>query len=823
MGEVYRAHDAKLARDIALKILPRELASSAEALRRFELEARAASALNHPSIVTIYDIGETDGLTFIAMELVDGVDLRTLAARKQVATRDALRIAVKIADGLAAAHERGIVHRDLKPDNVMVTAEGFVKILDFGLAKQIRILSSEETTVPHTSPGAIFGTVGYMSPEQAMGRDMDACSDQFSFGTLLYELLTRVRPFERETKPETMAAIIRENPPPPSSIDATLDRDLDRILARCLAKNPRERYASTRDLAYDLREVRDGLGQSSRRVVQSGPAVKPPARRRKTILAASIAAAVVLLIGIAFIATRRPSLAGVRSLAVIPFVDAGSTADGRVLANGISEMIASRLGDVRGLRVASPFEGAATDQVAAEVFLRGSVRRAADAVHVTYSLVDAKSGKTLLSRTAMRPSTELFALEDAMAADLIAVFGRDTVPHPRNIASALGPDDQRHFVEAVGLLQGVRNEESVDRAIKTLEALLRNARDSGSVNSLLARALLYKSTLARRPALVEQARMYATRGVALNAEDAETQVTLGQLQNASGQYADAVKSLQHALALRPEMYSAIVTLAGAYEGLGRDADAETNYRKALALRPDAYGALSNYGIFCYSRGRYAEAAAHFRKVTELVPDLAHAHANLGGALQAMGRNEEALAAFRKSIDIHPTAAGWSNLGTLEFYLGRYADARKSYDQATMLAPSEPVMWANLGDSCRLTGADADAKSAYTRAIATAREALAVKPNDAYLRSLIALCLARTGRGAAAQDEIAAALESNPTNPSVLYKAAVIAMLRGNDDTAVSWLERAVDAGYPAADAERDPDFSSMKSRPSFRIAVKSKS
>ena len=159
------------------------------------------------------------------------------------------------------------MHRDLKPDNVMITPDGFVKILDFGLAKQIRSISSDDTTVPHTSPGAVFGTVGYMSPEQATGQEMDYRSDQFSFGVMLYEMLTRVRPFDRESKPETMAAIIRDESPPPSSINEAVPYDLDRIVSRCLAKNPRDRYASTRDLARDLREIRDGLTQSSNRHV----------------------------------------------------------------------------------------------------------------------------------------------------------------------------------------------------------------------------------------------------------------------------------------------------------------------------------------------------------------------------------------------------------------------------------------------------------------------------------------------------------------------------------------------------------------------------
>src|SRR5512140_3674852 len=245
MGEVYSAHDPKLDRQVALKILSPELASSAEHLRRFEQEARAASALNHPNIISIYDIGRDDLTAYIVMELVDGHDLRSLSAEGPLPLKQILRIACKVADGLGAAHERGIVHRDLKPENLMVSSEGFVKILDFGLAKLMRPWGADEPTVPHTLPGAIFGTAGYMSPEQASGKVTDFRSDQFSLAVILYELIARHRPFERATPPETMTAIIREDPAPLSTVVESVPLELERIVLRCLEKEPRERYGST--------------------------------------------------------------------------------------------------------------------------------------------------------------------------------------------------------------------------------------------------------------------------------------------------------------------------------------------------------------------------------------------------------------------------------------------------------------------------------------------------------------------------------------------------------------------------------------------------
>jgi TolB-like protein len=593
MGEVYRARDTKLGREVALKILPAELSASPEALRRFEQEARAASALNHPNIVTIYEIGHTGDMAWIAMELVDGIDLRNMAAREPLSLKTALRIATKLADGLAAAHEKGIVHRDLKPDNVMVTPDGFVKVLDFGLAKQVRVITSEDTTIPHTSPGAVFGTVGYMSPEQTLGKEMDYRSDQFSFGVMLYEMLTRVRPFDRETKPETMVAIIRAEIEPPSSINEAVPYDVDRIAARCLAKNPRERYASTRDLARDLREVRDGLTNTSTRVRSAPFARNRPARARLQYAAAGLLA-VALLAGVGFMWMRNRAAAGQRvtSLAVVPFRDLSSTSEGRILADGISELIAARLGEVSELRVSAPFDGARlsdTDDVrtiakkrGVHAVVRGTVQREADEVRVTFSLVDAASGRTLVSKAATRAANDLFALEDAVADALVSALGREVAPRTQPATAVLGANDQRRFIEAVGLLQRVKDEASVDRAITNLESILRNARESGAVNSLLARALLYKSSLARRPALIEQATVYATRGVALSANDPDTHITLGRLLNASGRHADALVSFNRALELRANDAEATLGLADAYEKQGRGEDAEKLYRRAIA-------------------------------------------------------------------------------------------------------------------------------------------------------------------------------------------------------------------------------------------------
>jgi len=286
MGEVYRARDTRLGREVALKVLPAEVSRDAERLSRFEREARSASSLNHPNIVTIHDIGRSDSVPYIAMELVEGKSLREIISSGALSAKKLLGIAVQAADGLAKAHGAGIVHRDLKPENLVVSSDGFVKILDFGLAKLVaserpldaagrgqaaasehpmaRLNQTAIPTVFGTQPGIVMGTVGYMSPEQAAGREVDFRSDQFSLGAILYEMATGSRPFQKETAVETLSAILREEPAPLSEQTPETPAPLRWIVERCLSKEPEERYASTQDLSRELRDVREHLSEIMR-------------------------------------------------------------------------------------------------------------------------------------------------------------------------------------------------------------------------------------------------------------------------------------------------------------------------------------------------------------------------------------------------------------------------------------------------------------------------------------------------------------------------------------------------------------------------------
>jgi serine/threonine-protein kinase len=291
MGEVYRARDTRLGREVAIKVLPAAVSADPERVTRFEKEARSASSLNHPNIVTVYDIGESLGSSFIAMEVVEGPTLRDILADGAVPTKRLLSVAAQVADGLARAHAAGIVHRDLKPENLMVTRDGLVKILDFGLAKLTQPEDSSGATQSPTAsggtePGLVMGTIGYMSPEQAMGKPLDFRSDQFACGSIVYEMATGKRAFSRGSAPETLAAIIREEPEAIGSLSPLTPTPLRWIVERCLAKSPDDRYASTRDLARDLATLKDRLSETS--------SMKPSSPARPGSEWARLAAAVLI-------------------------------------------------------------------------------------------------------------------------------------------------------------------------------------------------------------------------------------------------------------------------------------------------------------------------------------------------------------------------------------------------------------------------------------------------------------------------------------------------------------------------------------------------
>jgi serine/threonine-protein kinase len=836
MGEVYVAHDPLLGRNVAIKILPERLASDRDTLARFTQEARSASALSHPNIVTIYEIGTDHQKPFIAMEYIDGRDLRTLINEGPQPNRLTVDIAAQIADGLAAAHEHSIVHRDLKPENVMVTKDGFVKILDFGLAKLLaeggdELSKTVEYRVPSTMPGTILGTVGYMSPEQATGRRIDFRSDQFALGAMLYELATGHAAFERENAIDVMSAILHDEPPPVRDFNARCPQPLTWVIDRLLKKEPSGRYETTRECANELKALRD-------RVHAEGSAFdlpKPPAlttKQRRTIgIAAGTLVALLLFLAAAIMNRRQtagpegtaaaPPQQAKSYVAVLPFRDLSGDANGQLVGDGFAETVSTRLARLPSVQLIRPKPQDLADgddvqkigrDLGVTMIVRGSMQRAGGRIRISYAIVDAQNRSQLAADTVDGAATELFDVQDKLVTKIASFLDPKAAPQR---FPTLDPNvSQQRYLEALGHLRRYDKEDELNAAITTLEDL---GTTSATVQAALGRAYLAKFIINRDTQFITKASEYCDRAAAADPLNPDVHVTLGQVRLQSGQNDQAIGEFDRALEQQPNNADAVLGLARAYDAKKDLPKAEAQYKKAIELQPKYWSAYNAMGIFYLAHGNGAASIPFFQKVIQLAPDNTRGYGNLGGAYQQMGRYDDAIGVFQRTLDQKPTAQAYSNLGTCYYFLGRYKESAGMFEKAIGLAPSHYKYWANLGDAYRATVDEKDrATSVYAKAAALARAEVEHNANDAVVRARMAECLAKSGDVTSAEKEIDEALHRDGENANVLYHAAKIAAFRGNTEDAARLLAHAIQRGYSRMEIELEPEFTAARKTSTYQ-------
>ncbi len=483
MGEVYRATDTKLGREVALKVLPPEMARDPERLARFQREARVVAALNHPHIVTIFSVEEADSVNFLTMELVEGESLDRLIPASGLPVERIVEIAGALADALADAHDKGIVHRDLKPANVMVTNEGRVKVLDFGLAKETQagnLADATMTSAAHTQAGVIMGTPAYMSPEQVAGRPLDHRTDIFSLGVVLHEMATGRRPFEGTSSAELVSAILRDTPPPVTDVRSDLPSDLARIIRRCLEKDPRHRVQTARDVSNEFRDLERQTSQK----------VTPATTSNMRAVAATDSGAARADEGF--------------WVAVLPFKWRGSEPGLEALGEGITEEIITGLSRFSYLRVMARGSSAKYSsesggiraigkELGARYVMEGSIRQAGSTIRLGVQVVDAINGTHLWAETfdrAFRPE-EIFALQDQLVPRIVSTVADQHGILPRSISAAIRKkgDAQLSPYEAVFRVFGLhermtQKEHATVRDL--LERAVQNAPDHGDCWAMLA-------------------------------------------------------------------------------------------------------------------------------------------------------------------------------------------------------------------------------------------------------------------------------------------------------------------------------------------------
>ena len=814
MGEVYLAQDTSLNRKVALKVLPAELASNGDRMRRFKQEATSAASLNHPNIAHIYEIGEANGLNFIAMEYVDGVTLRDRIRNEDEDLSKLLRVLQHVAEGLAKAHDAGIIHRDLKPDNIMITSDGHAKILDFGLAKLIEPQTSsssgsEEPTIlqQHSTPGLILGTMGYMSPEQAQGKtkEIDHRSDIFSFGCILFEAITGRKAFSGQDQIDVLNKIIREPVASLATYNPAAPADLQRIVRRCLAKDPEQRYQDIKDVAIELKEVRRELQE--RGVDTIVPSVSSASSEAKTVLnsdatrvqsqprtadpvsaatrassaefivneikrhkaAALIGIALVLIVGIAatvgirsYLHARNTEIA-VESIAVIPFMNQDKDPNSEWISDGLTESIINNLTQLPNLKVIARssvfrYKGRETDPIAVgkelgvRAVLTGRLMHRGDTMLISAELIDIRDNKQLWGDQYERKLADMLSVQREIA---------------REITNNLRPT-----------LSGVDQSRMDKQYTANAEAF-----------QLYLKGRFYWNK--RTPPDLQRAVPFFQQAIEKDPN-----------------YALAYSGLADTYAL-----ITAYTNEPAREVMPKAKEAAL---KALALDDKLAEAHASLGqITAYYDYDFVTAEREYRRAIELNPNYASAHQWLAEHLAAMRRNDEALAEIRRALELDPMSVIMNRIYADILVDGRKLDeAIQQYKRTLELDPNFPTAHYFLGRAYEAKGLYDEAVNEYSVSsqLGTVMAALMAKGNEVYKKS---------GWNAYVQYNLEQLVEKNPNRKLPAFVVATFYAKANRKDEAIEWLEK----GYEERDFRMTLlsvtfEFDGLRSDPRFRELVR---
>ncbi len=742
MGEVYLAEDARLRRKIALKVLSADAAANTQYLQRFEQEAFAASALNHPNILTIYEIGEADNTHFIVTEYVEGETLREHLKRRSLNLSETLDIALQIASALVAAHNAKIVHRDIKPENIMIRPDGFVKILDFGLAKLVeqKPIGTEESTIKQheTSKGVILGTVNYMSPEQAKGEKIDERTDIFSFGAVLYEMISGRTPFAGKSLSETLANLINQEPQPLSRFAADVPDELQKIVSKALRKNVDERYQTMKGLLADLKELRENLAfsekleksrspeeenetQKYRATTQAGQAKiltndknsTQPENRRNIFFAVAL---IVLfaVFGVWYFSSRTTDSKQIESIAVLPFQNESGNAEIEYLSDGMTETLIGNLSNIIKLNVKARssvfrYKGQeASKKIAEELnvqaILTGRVIQRGDDLTLFLNLVDGKTENNLWSKQYNRKLSNLVALQTEIARDVA-----------ESLKAKLSGAETQKFS--------------------------RNYTENAEAYQLYLKGRFHTSKVT--PAEVQRGIAYFQEAIQLDPNyalayaglaDAYRTIPLGPELSPTEYFPKAKEMARKALEIDE-------TLAEAYAALGSvafwfdwDWTASENYcQKALAFNPNSADARITYAHLLSNIGRHAEALEQAKRARELDPLNVRVNFLEAQFLLHAGQIDESFARLEKAYELDSNFIGYYQfMPSVLIEKGKFAEAIVLSRKGLELHPNNSRIPAFLGYALAKTGNRAEAEAIAEKLVKTSNERFVSAQNIALL-------------------------------------------------------------------------------------------
>ena len=743
MGEVYLAADTKLDRRVALKILPPEFSGNADRMRRFVQEAKSASALNHPNIITIHEIGESGGIHFIATEFIDGKTLNDYAKSNHLNYNSALEIAIQIASALDEAHSAGIVHRDIKPDNVMIRSNGLAKILDFGIAKLAAptLTDAESATVikDGTLPGAIIGTASYMSPEQAKGREVDAQTDIFSFGVVLYEMISGELPFEGENELEMIGAILKDEPKP---LGADVPNEIAVIIGKCLRKDKNERYQAILDVGRDLAAVKQELdlknliNRSTDPHRNQGETQSPQSltaddlsqtvtdqivssKPKTQYLTAFLLMLVLAVSGFVGYKYFTPT-DYIESIAVMPFVNESGNSDTEYLSDGMTETLIGSLSKMPNLRVKARssvfrYKGKDTNEqtigreLNVQAILNGRINQRGDQLILSLELVDAATEDVIWSRQYNRKQNDLVSLQSQIARDVSEKLQtKMSGAEAAKIARTATTDPEAYQAYLKGRYYW--NRRTTENIYKAIEQFKYSAdRDPNYAPAYVGLADCYAvlRDYAAVPSseTIPQVKAYAERALSLDPQLAEPHASLARVHENSRQWAEAEKEFKRAIELNPNYATAYHWYSILLRDLGRFDESLAMIKKAHELDPLSSVISLNVSQVFQAQKNYEASIENTLKVIELDPNYSGAYNNLALAYIKTGRSDEAIANFEKAVELSKRAdVVLRNLGYVYGLVGRRAEAitiakqlEEKYEKKQAVGQFIATVYAGLGD------------------------------------------------------------------------------------------------------------------------------
>jgi serine/threonine-protein kinase len=851
MGVVYKAEDIRLGRQVALKFLPDSAVRDPRALERFKREARTASALDHPNICTIYEIDEDQGRPFIAMQLLEGHTLQKRIGESPVPLGTLLDWALQITDALQAAHAKGIMHRDIKPANIFITERNQAKILDFGLAKltATELANSADATLSSTGPlthtGAAIGTVAYMSPEQARGEQLDARTDLFSFGVLLYEMATGKQAFSGPTWAVTVHAILGQAPMSLNESMPGLPQRLQGIIDKALMKNRDLRYQSAAEMHRDLLQLKkDFEAGKSLKTVRTATTWSPK-RKLRLALAACLAVVVVaaavwgprvlrrlLVSGAAVPASIAPAR---KSVAVLPFAAVDGDPELTAFGKGLLEDVAAKLSqlsanhDLQIVPARTLEENKVTSLADAKkefgvsLGLSVSLKQDNDLVRAAYNLTDAATGKNLAGDAITAPVSDPFTIEDKLAT---SVAGALQIPLRSEEQAALVehatslPEAYQYYVQGIGYLRyGKREPEALTSAETLITRALQLDPNFGRAEAALGEVYWRRYDLNKQKRWVAPAQKACGKAIELGNAGAEGHMCLGLLDNTTGHYEKAAEQFQQAAQLEPSNDQAYVNLAASYEHLNRPEKAEEAYKQVISIRPQESSGYSYLGAFYFSQAQYEKAQAMFEKAIALTPGSYVNYSNLGGTFLYEGKYDEATHALQESIAIRPTSNAYVLAADALFYLRRFQEATQNNLAALKLDDSNYQTWGDLGDSHYYGGDRSAAAEAYRKAISLAESQLKLNLSDASVLADLANYYSMLGERKQALDYLDRALQRGHGDKELLFVAAGVYNQLRETGAALEFLSKALTAGYSRSVVGATASFDNLHNNPRYQALM----